>query len=193
MAYALGAVKPWVKTAADEVGTRFSVSTIYGVGIRAGESDHPKGLALDFMVGTDAAKGDSIANFVQQNAGHYGVTYIIWKQHIWSTGRASEGWRQMSDRGSITANHFDHVHVSFAAKGASNASLIVPGPVGGLVGGLLPHVPNPVSDIGRAERCTEMDHGFPQLVTCRNVHWRNATNPHGAWNVHSKGNRRQTC
>jgi hypothetical protein len=26
--------------------------------------------------------------------------------------RASEGWRYMEDRGSTTANHYDHVHVS---------------------------------------------------------------------------------
>ena len=31
---------------------------------------------------------------------------------IWSVERGGEGWRGMSDRGSTTANHYDHVHVT---------------------------------------------------------------------------------
>lgn len=121
MIYALGAVKPWVRTAANDVGNRFGVSTIYGVGLRPdASSDHPKGLALDYMVYEDQAKGDAIAAFMQQNASSYSVQYIIWKQHIWNISRASEGWRAMPDRGSITANHYDHVHVSFQSKQSSN-------------------------------------------------------------------------
>lgn len=138
MIYALGAVKPQVKKAAEEVGNKFGVTTIYGVGAReTANSDHPKGLALDFMVGTDATKGDQIAAFLQQNQGAYGVSYIIWKQRIWNVARASEGWRSMADRGSITANHFDHVHVSFLAKGGngnivSNIGNAIPNPIGGV-------------------------------------------------------------
>lgn len=113
--YALGAVKPWVKQAANEVGNRFGVQTIYGVGSReTANSDHPKGLALDFMC--DSAQGDQISSFLQANYAIYNITYIIWKQRIWNVSRASEGWRQMEDRGSPTANHFDHVHASFQAK-----------------------------------------------------------------------------
>lgn len=119
--YAVGAVKSWVQTAADEVGNRFGVTTIYGVGSREiANSDHPKGLALDFMVGNDYAKGDQIASYLQANWHVYSVTYIIWKQHIWNEARASEGWRAMPDRGSLTANHYDHVHVSFQANGRIN-------------------------------------------------------------------------
>ena len=140
--YAVGAVKSWVQTAADEIGNRFGVTTIYGVGIRPdATSDHPKGLALDFMVGTDYAKGDQIASFVQANWNTYSVQYIIWKQHIWNESRASEGWRAMPDRGSITANHFDHVHVSFQANGRINMK---GGAIGGDTGG---GIPNPLDAI----------------------------------------------
>jgi hypothetical protein len=34
---------------------------------------------------------------------------VIWRQRI----NSGTGWRAMEDRGSITQNHYDHVHVSF--------------------------------------------------------------------------------
>jgi hypothetical protein len=117
MVYALGAVKPWVRDAANEIGTAFDVSTIYGVGARANASDHPIGLALDFMVYTDRAKGDRIAAYCKQHWGALSIKYIIWYQRIDN----GSGWESMKDRGGTTANHKDHVHVSFnnAASGAS--------------------------------------------------------------------------
>lgn len=116
MAYPLGPVKPHVAFAAEEVGSRFKVGTIYGFAQRTYASDHPLGLALDFMVYGDRAKGDNVAAYVQANAARLGVTYIIWYRQIWSAGRASEGWREMENRGSSTANHMDHVHVSFGVN-----------------------------------------------------------------------------
>jgi hypothetical protein len=56
--------------------------------------------------------GDSIANYVRAHASELGVSEVIWAQRIWTVQRSSEGWRQMEDRGSSTANHYDHVHVS---------------------------------------------------------------------------------
>lgn len=135
MPYALGAVKPHVRKAAEDIGARFGVGTILGVGPRAEpDSDHPKGLALDFMTYGDLAKGDSIASYVFANSNYYGVHYIIWKQHIWNRDRASEGWRLMKDRGSATANHFDHVHVSFVTSGqfaqmVQTDNPVAPGPI----------------------------------------------------------------
>ena len=122
MPYALGPVRPHVRRAAEHVGSGFSVSTIYGVASRSGQSDHPLGLALDFMVYGDKAKGDAIAQYVQANAAALGVTYVIWYQKIWSTQRSGEGWRPMADRGSATANHLDHVHVSFSANVSSTVA-----------------------------------------------------------------------
>ena len=78
-----------------------------GVAGRSNASDHPKGRALDFMV--DRATGDQLAACALRNREELGVSYVIWRQRI-DTG---SGFRPMADRGSPTANHFDHVHVSF--------------------------------------------------------------------------------
>ncbi len=37
---------------------------------------------------------------------------MLWSRQIWTVQRNSEGWRAMKDRGSTTANHEDHVHVT---------------------------------------------------------------------------------
>lgn len=81
--------------------------------------------AVDIMIPGDfhspagQALGQQIANFVQQHAPQLGVDYVIWREHIWSTQRAAEGWRQC---GTAAANcyagaddsaaHRNHVHVS---------------------------------------------------------------------------------
>nr|WP_257910083.1 hypothetical protein [Janibacter limosus] len=46
---------------------------------------------------------------LQQNAGSLNIKYIIWQQRIWFPNGSS---KMMSDRGSATQNHYDHVHVS---------------------------------------------------------------------------------
>lgn len=127
----LGAVKSHVKSAAIDIEARFNPSSIIGVGYRANESDHPSGHALDFMIGNDMAKGDQIANHLVMYKDYYGIKYVIWKQHIWSTGRASEGWRKMENRGSATANHLDHVHASFvtSAQFQNIDDPLAPGPL----------------------------------------------------------------
>ncbi|NUP79751.1 MAG: hypothetical protein HOV96_19620 [Nonomuraea sp.] len=109
----IGPIKPWVQAAADELGTRFGITTIYGYGQRDNVSDHPLGLALDFMTRT----GQPLADYARSNAARLGVHYVIWNQQIWNIDRDAEGWRPMANRGSPTANHQDHVHVSFEASG----------------------------------------------------------------------------
>jgi hypothetical protein len=116
--YVLGGVKPWVKTAAQEVGDKFDISTIYGIGARTGVSDHPKGLATDFMVYKDRAKGDAVAAYCLANWNRLAFTYIIWQQAI----NEGSGWEPMEDRGSPTANHEDHVHASYTATGAGEGA-----------------------------------------------------------------------
>ena len=82
-------------------------------GLRPGDDgDHGTGQALDIMVYSNSTLGQQIADYVQANASALGVSEILWSQHIWSVERASEGWRWLEDRGSVTANHYDHVHVS---------------------------------------------------------------------------------
>lgn len=87
----------------------FPSITSYG-GYRAGSSDHASGRAVDIMV--TGSLGWDVANFVRANYAALGVSYVIFSQNIWSVDRGGEGWRPMSDRGSATANHYDHVHVS---------------------------------------------------------------------------------
>jgi uncharacterized protein YbdZ (MbtH family) len=110
----LGPVKAPVRSAAQFLGCRFHESEMYGVAGRGGPSDHPRGLAVDFM--TDRVTGDALASCVLRNQEELGVSYVIWQQRI-NTG---SGWEEMEDRGDATANHLDHVHVSFTgAKGGA--------------------------------------------------------------------------
>lgn len=83
--------------------------TTYGT-LRADSTDHSTGRAADIMVsGADAWE---VAEFLRANANSFGINYVIHSRSIWSVERAGEGWRGMEDRGSPTANHEDHVHVS---------------------------------------------------------------------------------
>ncbi|MFT3877081.1 MAG: SH3 domain-containing protein [Propioniciclava sp.] len=81
-------------------------------------SDHPNGRAIDVMVpnwgsSTGVDLGDKIAADFQANAAKYNVSYIIWRQQQWNAAYPQRGWRWMENRGSVTQNHYDHVHVSF--------------------------------------------------------------------------------
>ena len=105
-----------MRAAAQFLGCRFGEPTMYGVAGRAGTSDHPSGRAVDFMV--DRATGDRLAACALNNRAALGITYVIWRQRI----NFGSGWQPMEDRGGVTANHYDHVHVSFgsSAGGAPN-------------------------------------------------------------------------
>jgi len=97
------------------------VAKLYGItsfsGYRPGDSgDHGKGLAIDFMVPVSSALGDQIADYAIQNMASRGINYIIWKQRFYAPYDSKYGpaytWNPMPDRGSVTENHYDHVHVS---------------------------------------------------------------------------------
>ena len=111
----------YAKTIVLEIRTKFpQIKTIYGWrSYSAYSTDHPSGRALDIMIpgyGTAAGKalGDAIALYLQQNHAKYHVHYLIWRQRNWNVERNTSltAWRAMADRGGITANHYDHVHVS---------------------------------------------------------------------------------
>jgi hypothetical protein len=87
----------------------FPSITSFGT-LRGGGGDHGSGRAIDIMV--SGALGYQVADFVRENYAALGVTYVIYAQRIWSVERGGEGWRGMASRGSATANHYDHVHVS---------------------------------------------------------------------------------
>ena len=97
------------------------VAKLYGItsfsGYRPGDpGDHGKGLAIDFMVPVSSALGDQIADYAIQNMASRGISYIIWKQRFYAPFDSKYGpaytWNPMPDRGSVTENHYDHVHVS---------------------------------------------------------------------------------
>lgn len=84
---------------------------------RSSADDHGEGRACDFMVsyGThpsadNKAWGQRIADYAIGNADRLGVEYVIWEQQIWHS--ANRQWRFMNDRGDVTQNHYDHVHVT---------------------------------------------------------------------------------
>lgn len=112
----LGPVKSNVRSAAVQLGCTFGEPTMHGVAGRAGTSDHPGGLAVDFMV--DRATGDRLAACALENMDALGIKYVIWRQRI----NHGNGWKRMEDRGGATANHFDHVHISFK-RGAGGGTL----------------------------------------------------------------------
>lgn len=93
------------------VCARFPSVTSYG-GLRSGDSgsQHSVGKALDIMV--TGSTGDEIAAYVKSNYKALGVSEVIWERQIWTVQRSSDGWRGMEDRGGVTANHEDHVHVT---------------------------------------------------------------------------------
>jgi hypothetical protein len=108
----LDGVKPHVAQVGNHVKGKFGIDDVGGAAGRSGDSDHPSGLALDFM--TDETKtGNAIAEYVLANQDKFAVTYVIWRQRY----NDGSGWSAMEDRGSVTANHFDHVHVSFKSSG----------------------------------------------------------------------------
>lgn len=100
----------------EEVASLFGISQFSGY--RAGDSgDHGKGLAIDFMVSSDSALGDQVADYAVAQMAAKRISYIIWKQRFYSPYPSIYGpdhtWNLMPDRGSVTENHYDHVHVSF--------------------------------------------------------------------------------
>ena len=92
----------------DVVCANWPQITSYGTWRSDGE--HGQGRAIDVMVSGET--GWQVAEFLRANYAALGIEYIIYSQRMWSVERGGEGWRGMSDRGSTTANHYDHVHVT---------------------------------------------------------------------------------
>ena len=92
----------------------FPEVTSYG-GVRS-DGEHSQGLGLDIMA--SGSLGDQIAEFVRSNSSSLGVSEVLWSQQIWTVQRGSDGWRPFEDRGSDTANHYDHVHVTVYGSSA---------------------------------------------------------------------------
>ncbi|CYU63356.1 LysM peptidoglycan-binding domain-containing protein [Streptococcus suis] len=114
-AYDVG-LQPQVAAFRAEVANAFGITSFSGY--RPGDSgDHGKGLAIDFMVPESSALGDQVAAYAVANLASKNINYIIWKQRFYAPYDSIYGpaytWNLMPDRGSVTENHYDHVHVSF--------------------------------------------------------------------------------
>ena len=105
-------LKPKAMVVYNAVTERWSFSSIGGYRATNNRSNHGSGGAIDFMLrpGADSDKGWAVANYVAANASAFGIDHIIFEQKIWTPYKPY--WRPMANRGSITANHYDHVHVS---------------------------------------------------------------------------------
>ena len=109
-------LQPQAEAFRQEIAAKFGITNIGGY--RAGDpDDHGKGLAVDVMVPTNSELGDQVAQYAIDNMDRAGISYIIWKQQFYMPVNNIYGpantWNQMPDRGDDTANHNDHVHISF--------------------------------------------------------------------------------
>lgn len=108
-------LQPQTAAFKEEIANLFGITSFSGY--RPGDSgDHGKGLAIDFMVPERSELGDKIAEYAIQNMASRGISYIIWKQRFYAPFDSKYGpantWNPMPDRGSVTENHYDHVHAS---------------------------------------------------------------------------------
>ncbi|WP_214325522.1 coiled-coil domain-containing protein [Nonomuraea sediminis] len=109
-------ITPRMRTIRGLIEKNFKLPFDVGCFRSGGGGEHPLGRACDFMMssggtmpsGANNALGDQIAAWALKNQDKLGVKYVIWKQRI----NMGSGWRAMEDRGSITENHYDHVHIS---------------------------------------------------------------------------------
>ena len=115
-------LKPVARTGLRVIAATFpQIKSMGGRGSRpVATSDHPKGLAVDFMIprwntAAGNAFGWRVAHFVQANAGKLGVKYIIFDAKKWNPA-VSNAWRpyvHQNGNSNPTLAHRDHVHVSF--------------------------------------------------------------------------------
>ncbi len=111
-------LQPQAEAFRQDVAAQFGLTDIGGY--REGDpQDHGKGLAVDVMVPVGSEVGNQVAQYAVDNISNAGISYVIYRQQFYAPvdniyGPANT-WNQMPDRGSVTENHYDHVHVSFNA------------------------------------------------------------------------------
>lgn len=91
-------------------------------GYNSGGAEHGTGRAIDFMTRNSKSVGDEVAAYLWTHRERLGLIHLIWQQSIRSTVTSPGVWRGMSDRGSPTENHMDHVHAYFNGKAVSGSS-----------------------------------------------------------------------
>ena len=111
-------LQPQAEAFRQKVAAQFGLTDIGGY--REGDpQDHGKGLAVDVMVPVGSEVGNQVAQYAVDNIANAGISYVIYRQQFYAPVNNIYGpantWNQMPDRGSVTENHYDHVHVSFNA------------------------------------------------------------------------------
>lgn len=96
-----------------------------GSGYRSGSKEHGSGRAIDVIftedVGRKATAAEKraarlFADFIIKNGKALGVQWVLLSiddKVTWSYNMDRGSWSKLADRGSIPANHRDHVHVYF--------------------------------------------------------------------------------
>ena len=93
----------------------FPAVNSYGGWRSGGLPFHKNGRALDIMLTpkAESALGWRIAKYLVKHHKEFNIDHIIFEQKIWTP--RSPHWRHMADRGSLNANHYNHVHAAIKA------------------------------------------------------------------------------
>lgn len=109
-------MSPSAANFANNVANQYGTTDIGGY--REGDSgDHGTGNAVDVMTYDNTQLGQEVADYATSNMEANNISYVIYQQKFYAPTNNIYGpaytWNEMPDRGSDTANHMDHVHVSF--------------------------------------------------------------------------------
>jgi len=110
-------LQPTTRAFAEAINARFAGTTITSLYREGDPQDHGKGLAIDAAVPVGGGLGHEINAWVMQahREGVVQVCYTIWEQTLYKApGFAGQ---RMADRGSVSANHHNHVHISLVVPG----------------------------------------------------------------------------
>ncbi|WP_019781889.1 LysM peptidoglycan-binding domain-containing protein [Streptococcus sobrinus] len=109
-------MSPSAANFANNVANQYGTTDIGGY--REGDSgDHGTGNAVDVMTYDNTQLGQEVADYATSNMEANNISYVIYQQKFYAPTDNIYGpaytWNEMPDRGDATANHMDHVHVSF--------------------------------------------------------------------------------
>lgn len=109
-------LQPSAANFANDVANKYGTTDVYG--LRPGDpGDHGTGNAVDVMTYDNTQLGQEVADYATSNMEANNISYVIYQQKFYAPTDNIYGpaytWNEMPDRGDATANHMDHVHVSF--------------------------------------------------------------------------------
>ena len=91
--------------------------------------EHGTGKAIDYILSSKVgimptaeqkAAGDLLVAWLIKHAKQLHIRHIIWRNRIWKTRYAAQGWQPLPGRRTeISDAHYDHVHILFDDDGGS--------------------------------------------------------------------------